>query len=333
MPTTPLSKPAAHALLHLTVFVWGFTGIFGKAITAPALSLVWYRLALVVPMMAALAAARGRSLALPWAKSLPLWGVGVLVGGHWVLFYGCIKVAGIGVAVLCLSAITLFTALIEPLVFRRRFRPSELLFGLAVAAAVSLLVRLEGHSSPLGLAMGLGSALFSAAFGTLNGRVAARGGIHGELVTLHEMGAALAVTSLTFCVWPGDFVLPTALTARDAALLVALAIGCTVVPWLWTMRILRTLTPFTVALAVNLEPVYSLALAYVLFPESERLGWRFYAGAAAIVAAVLLHGWRQRAPASPARDASVADRESTERRSAAAGAPARAAQRATSSLP
>jgi drug/metabolite transporter (DMT)-like permease len=218
------------------------------------------------------------------------WGIGVLVALHWLCFYGCIKYAGVAVAVLCLSSLTFFTALLEPIIFKRGVVVAELLIGLAAVGGVALLVKFETKATPVGLALGLLSSFFSAFFGTLNG-VWSRGE-PAERVTLHELTAALVVTSLAFTVW--EFVPPWALTASDALWLVLLALVCTVFPWLATMRILETLSPYTLALAVTLEPVYSLVLAWVLFPGEEQLTWRFYAGAAALLSLVLLNAWIKR---------------------------------------
>ncbi len=292
MPSRPLPHAAAHALLHLTVLVWGFTAILGRGISIPAIPLVFYRLVFVVLAMGALAAWRRIRWELTAATARVLVVAGVFVALHWILFYGCIKAAGVAVAVICLSSSTFFTACLEPLLFRRAVRPGELLVGLVVVGGVSLLVRFETRASGVGLAMGIGSALFSAAFGTINGRAvhAAR----AELVALVELGTALGVTALSLLARPGDFVSPGALSMRDLALLLVLAIGCTVVPWLWSLRVLRTLSPYTVALAVALEPIYSIVLAWAFFGRAERLGGRFYLGAGALVGLIVANGWMKR---------------------------------------
>lgn len=290
----PLSPAQAHALMHLTVLVWGFTAILGRLISISAVALVWYRVALVVLVMGALIAVRRLGYAVPWALARRFAVAGAFVALHWLCFYGCIKYAGVAVAVLCLSTITLFTALLEPLVFRRALAPVELLLGLVVMGGVALLVKVEAGADLLGLALGLGSALFSAAFGVLNGQLAREA--RAEVMTFYELSSAAVVTSLAFLVWPGDFVAPAALSPRDAGLLLLLAVGCTVLPWLWSLRVLKTLSPYTLALAVNLEPVYSMALAYVLFPGAEQLTWRFYGGAAVLVTLVAANTWLKRAP-------------------------------------
>jgi drug/metabolite transporter (DMT)-like permease len=244
-------------------------------------------LLVVVVVMGAVVAVRGLGFAVHGSHRWRLPLVGALVALHWLLFYGCIKYAGIAVAVLCLSATTFFTACLEPVIFRRGLKLPELAIGLLVMVGVGLLVKVEAGADSLGLAMGFGSALFSAAFGTLNGQLARE--LRAEVMTFYELGAAAAVTSL-FLVWrPGEFVTPAALSARDVVLLLTLAIGCTVLPWLWSLRVLKTLSPYTLALAVSLEPVYAMGLAWFLFPRAEQLTWRFYGGACVLLALVALN--------------------------------------------
>ncbi len=291
----PLSPPAAHALMHLTVFVWGFTAILGKLISISAVPLVWYRVLVVIVVMPMVIAARKLPFRIAPALARQFALVGVLVTAHWLLFYGCIKYAGVAVAVLCLSTTTFFTAVLEPLVFKRRANTGELLVGFGVMAGVSFLVRVETNADTLGLAMGLGCALFSAAFGALNGRLARE--CNGEVMTFWELLFAWFATAAFFILRPGDFVAPWLLSARDVWLLLALGLGCTVLPWLWSLRVLRTLKPYTLALAVSLEPVYAMVLAYFLFPDAEALTVRFYAGTALLLLLVAFNTWRRRGSA------------------------------------
>ena len=279
--------------MHLTVFVWGFTAILGRLISVGAIALVWYRLVFVVLVMGGLIAVRRLGFRVRGRLLRTRYLAGVFVALHWLLFYGCIKYAGVAVAVLCLSSLTFFTALLEPVVFRRSLRIGELTVGFLVMVGVSLLVRLEAHADMLGLAMGLGSAFFSAAFGTLNGRLSPL--VRGEVMTFYELSSATVVTTVFVVVWPGQGVTPWTLSLTDLGLLLALAVGCTVLPWLWSLRVLRTLSPYTVALAVSLEPVYSMLLAYFIFPDAERLHARFYAGTGILLTLVAANTWVRRA--------------------------------------
>lgn len=287
--------------MHFTVLVWGFTAILGRLISLTALTLVWYRLLVVVAVMAGVVAVRRIRFRIPAELLLRFGVVGLFVALHWLTFYGCIKHSGVAVAVLCLSTGTLFTALLEPIAFRRAVKPAELLIGLLVMVGVSLLVKLEARADTLGLVMGLSSALFSATFGTVNGKLARRA--RGELMTFYELGAAALVTTLFFFVRPEEFVAPSALSPRDVGLLLVLAIGCTVLPWLWSLRVLQTLSPYTLALAVSLETVYAMTLAWFIFPDSEQLTWRFYSGAAMLLGLVAANTWLK----APARAAATVE--------------------------
>ena len=280
--------------MHLTVFVWGFTAILGRLISLNAVALVWYRLAIVVLVMAALIAHRKLGFAVARSQRIPLMVAGICVGLHWMLFYGTIKYAGVAVAVLCLSTIAFFTALIQPLVFKTLPTAIEIAIGLCVTLGVALIVQLETTIDALGLALGFGSAVFSAVFGTLNGKIARD--VRGEILTLHELSVAFVVTCIYFFIRPSEFVSPLSISLKDGVLLLALAIGCTVLPWMWSLRVLQTLKPYTLALAVSLEPVYAMLMAYFVFADGEAFGWRFYVGSAILVALVVLNSFLKSKP-------------------------------------
>ena len=271
------------------MLLWGTTAILGKSIRIEALPLVFYRVAIVTVLMAAVLARRGVPFGVPWRRAAELAGAGVLVALHWVLFYATIKLAGVSVAVLCLSTISFFTALLEPLVFRRRVRWYELFLGALVVLGVVLLLRAEValRGSGKGLAMGLASAFFAAAFGTWNGSLVGRE--RAERMTLYELAAAGVACGVCFFAF-GGFVAPWNVTLVDWALLAILAVACTLLPWLWSLRVLETLSPYTVAISVSLEPVYSILFAFLLWPHEERLTARFYAGGSVLIALVFVNG-------------------------------------------
>ena len=283
----PLSRPRAHALLHFTVLLWGTTAILGKSIHIAALPLVFYRVAIVTVLMAAVLVRRRVPFAVSWTRAAELAGAGVLVALHWVLFYAAVKLAGVSIAVLCLSTITFFTALLEPLVFRRPVKRHELVLGALVVLGVVLLLQLEVQGSAKGVAMGIASAFFSAAFGTWNGSLVLRE--RAERVTLYELAAAGIACGAAFVVL-GGFVAPWEVTLTDWCLLAFLAVACTLLPWLWSLRVLKTLSPYTVAISVSLEPVYSILFAFLLWPNEERLTPRFYVGGGLLIALVVVNG-------------------------------------------
>lgn len=291
MQRPPMSRPAAHALLHATVILWGFTAILGREISITAVPLVFYRFVVTVLGLLVLAPLLGLHLRATPRAALRYGAVGAIIGGHWLCFYGAIKYANIPTAVLTLSTMTFFTAVLEPIAFRRRAAIDELVIGAIVVLGVALLVQVELHADAAGLALGLASAFLGALFGVLNGLI-----VHDAppvRLFFYEMIAGLLVVSTCFLFTPGSFVPPQALRAADIGWLVVLGVACTIVPQVWSLIVLRVLSPFTLAVTTNLEPVYALILTAILFRDEQPLSARFFGGAAVLLALVLVNGVRK----------------------------------------
>jgi drug/metabolite transporter (DMT)-like permease len=287
-------SPAAKAQLqiHFCVLLWGFTAILGKTISLAALPLVWWRMLIVIVAIGLLPRAWRGIRAIPPRLVAAYAGIGVLVALHWLTFYGSIKLANASVGATCIALATPFTALLEPKLAGRRFSMRELLLGLAVLPGVALVVGGVPASMRLGIAVGTLSALFVALFGSLNKRLVD----HADplAVTGLELGAGtLALTALAPLmpfVFPAlassPFVLPD---GRDALLLIALALVCTLLPFTLSLIALRHMSAFATQLATNLEPVYAIVLAAILLGEQHELTPTFYCGAAIILGAVFVH--------------------------------------------
>lgn len=283
-----MSPRGAYALLQLTVLVWGFTAIIGKQLTLNAFALTFYRQLITAAVMFAWAGARRERLAVSRADALRLVGVGGIISLHWVCFYGCIKLAGVAVGVLCIASVVLFTALIEPLVYRRRLRRAELFIGALVLVGVWMLVRVGADASPLAIGIGTTAALAGSTFGTLNGRLRER--LPSTVITTWELAAgAVWLGGFVALFAPETFVAPADVSTADWGWLAVLSVVCTALPWIWSLDVLTVLTPYTVSLSVTLEPVYSMIIAYFWFPDSERLGLSFYVGAALLLGLVVLN--------------------------------------------
>ncbi|WP_045764553.1 DMT family transporter [Xanthomonas albilineans] len=290
MSAHPTSK--AQLQIHLCVLLWGMTAILGKLITLPALPLVWWRMLIVVVALALVPrvwrglAALSAKLALGYAV------VGILVGLHWLTFYGAIKLANASVAATCIALAPVFTAVIEPWVARRPFRPSELVVGLAMLPGVALVVGGVPHGMRAGVVVGATSALLVAAFGSLNKRLVD----HADplTVTAVELGAgALTLTvlapllPLVLPALSGPLLLLPSL--HDTLLLLALALLCTLLPFALALVALRRLSAYAVQLITNLEPVYAILFAIVLLDEQKQLTGLFYLGVTVILGTVFLH--------------------------------------------
>ncbi|WP_337244991.1 DMT family transporter [Luteimonas sp. gir] len=287
---TPAAK--AQWQIHLCVLLWGFTAILGKLISLPALPLVWWRMLLVAGTLLLLPRVWRGLRALPGRLLLAYSGVGALVALHWLTFYGAVKLANASVAATCMALATVFVALIEPLVARSRFSWRELALGLAVLPGVALVVGGVPDGMRVGIAVGALSALFVACFGAMNKRLVERA--DPLTVTALELGAGtLTLTVLAplmpllFPAFAGSLL--TLPGARDGAWLLLLAFACTLLPFALSLVALRHMSAFAAQLAVNLEPVYAIALAIVLLGEQRELAPGFYVGVAIILAAVLVY--------------------------------------------
>ena len=290
MPMTDRNK--AFLQIHFCVLLWGFTAIFGKLISLPALPLVWWRMLIVVAVLALVPRVWRGLRAMPLRLMLSYAGIGVLVALHWLTFYGSIKLSNASVGATCIALATVFTALVEPWLARTRFSRRELALGIAVLPGVALVVGGVPAGMRLGIVVGALSALLVAIFSSLNKRLVE----HADplTVTALELGAgALALTLLAplmptiFPAFAGELLVRP--DTRDAMYLLALALVCTLLPFALSLVALRHMSAFAAQLAVNLEPVYAIILAIVLLNEQRELTPQFYLGVAIILAAVFVH--------------------------------------------
>ena len=277
--------------IHVCVVLWGFTAILGKLITLRALPLVWWRMVFVVAALALVPRVWRGLRAMPGRLILAYGGIGALVALHWLTFYGSIKLSNASVGATCIALGTVFTAMAEPWLARTRFQPRDFLLGVAVLPGVALVVGGVPHGMRAGVAVGTLSAIFVALFGSLNKRLVE----HGDALTVTaiELGAGV-VTLTVLSPLMATFMPAEALTLalpslHDTGLLLALAIGCTLIPYALSLVALRHMSAFAAQLAVNLEPVYAIVLAILMLDEQRELSLAFYGGVAIILGAVLAY--------------------------------------------
>jgi drug/metabolite transporter (DMT)-like permease len=277
--------------IHICVVLWGFTAILGKLITLPAMALVWWRMLLVSVALACFPRVWKQLRHIPRRSMLVFAGIGCLVALHWLAFYGSVKLANASVAATTMALAPVVTALIEPWLTRSRFERHNLLLGVLVVPGVALVVGGIRADMQLGFWVGVGSAVLAALFNAFNKRHLAQH--DAAAVTWIELGAGFLLLSL-LAPWfsPADaaIVLPD---ARDAALLLVLAIACTLIPFVLALAALRHMSAFTAQLAVNLEPVYAIAIAVLFLGEARELDAGFFVGVAVVLAGVFGHGWLQ----------------------------------------
>jgi drug/metabolite transporter (DMT)-like permease len=286
-PAARAARTRAWLQLHFCVVLWGFTAIFGRLISLPALPLVWWRMTLVGVALLAVPKFWGGVRGLSGRQIAIYAGIGVLVALHWLTFYGSIKLSNASVGATCMALMSVLMAFIEPLIVRRKFDPRELLFGLAVIPGVLLVIGGTPSEMRLGIAVGVLSVTILCVFGALNKRYIS----HAEALTVTGIEMISGALFLT-CVGPlllGSHVMFGLPSPQDSLFLLALALGCTLLPFTLGLVAMRQLSAFATALALNLEPVYAIVLAILLLDEQRELAWPFYLGVAIILGVVVLH--------------------------------------------
>ncbi|GGZ62690.1 membrane protein [Lysobacter xinjiangensis] len=288
--STPETR-RAFLQIHVCVVLWGFTAILGKLISLAALPLVWWRMLFVVAVLLLVPRVWRGLREMPLRLIGAYSGIGVLVALHWLTFYGSIKLSNASVGATCIALGTVFTAMAEPWLARTRFQPRDFLLGVAVLPGVALVVGGIPPGMRMGIVVGTVSAIFVALFGSLNKRLVE----HGDALTITaiELGAGtIALTLLSpllGTVMPGEALAFAFPSLHDTALLLGLAIGCTLIPYALSLVALRHMSAFAAQLAVNLEPVYAIVLAILLLGEQRELSLAFYGGVAIILGAVLAY--------------------------------------------
>ena len=279
-------------LLHTAVFLAGWTGIFGRLISLGGLPLVWYRIMVSVVTLALVLAVMKRLHRTGWKSVAMIAGCGAILSVHWVAFYASIQASNVSVGVACIATTCFFTAIFDPLINRKRMSWLEVLVSFIAIAGVLLIFSLDVRYR-LGIALGLLASAMYSIFSILNINVAAKTGEDSATMLLYELIGGVLFLSLLmpFYAWlfPADSI---ALHARDGLWLLLLGSVFTILPFLFQLQALRALSAFTVNLTYNLEPVYSIAIAAVLFGEYREVGFSFWLGILLIMICVLIQTWR-----------------------------------------
>lgn len=276
-----------HLALHAVVFIWGFTGILGKLITLPFEAIVMHRMAIAgVCLWLFVRIKRRYTDTSP--KDIFRWlGIGVIVAAHWATFFQALKVSTVSVVLCTLASASLWSALLEPLFYRRRIILYELFLGVLVLAGLFMIFSFETDYR-LGILLSLVSAFLAALFTVLNGREVQKA--PASAITMWEMwGGFIGIVGYTFIF--GNFEIAWLLpSAIDYFYLVVLGVVCTAVAFVVSVQVMRVLSPFTVSMSINMEPIYSIGLALLIFGDKEYMSNGFYIGAFIILATVLANG-------------------------------------------
>lgn len=274
--------------LHVAVLLAGGTGLFGRFVSLPELPLVWYRVIVSAVVMVAWMGVRGRLHRVPWKSMLQMAGCGCLLALHWTAFYASIKYSNVSVGVVCVATSGFFTCLFNPLIGGRKTVAADLLISFITIAGILLIFSLDVRYR-LGIALGLLSSAIYSIFAIYNVKVGERTGEDSSTMLLYELIGGMLLLTLLMPAAPllgqGEFSLPS---LGDVLYLLLLGSIFSIVPFVLQIEALRKISAFTVNITYNLEPLYSIVFAALLFGETRELSLPFWAGLALVILSVLL---------------------------------------------
>lgn len=282
----PSDNLKSYLHLHLIVFIWGFTAILGALITLDALSLVWFRMLFAVGFIALYLYYQKLSLRVPTKTLFQFLFSGLIIALHWFTFFHAIKISNVSIALSCLSTGALFASIIEPILYGKKIVPYELFFGLLVVIGLYIIFNVEGNYF-WGIITALTSAFLSALFAVINSRLVKT--YDATVISFYELsGGVLFFSFLLF--FMGSFTMEFFhLSAKNLLYLLILSSICTAYAFIASTSVMRFLSPYTVMLTINLEPIYGIILAVLIFEEKEKMSFGFYIGAFIILLTVLLN--------------------------------------------
>jgi drug/metabolite transporter (DMT)-like permease len=273
--------------LHFIVFIWGFTAVLGALITVREASLVWYRMGLAGIFLVIYLLYKKQSLRLPLKSVVKLILVGFLIAIHWIYFFKAINVSNVAITLAMFSMGAFFASILEPLIYKRKILWYEVLFGLIIIAGLFIIMQVE-----IKYLEGILYALFSVFIGVLftlfNGKLIQQH--DSTVITVYEFFAGFLFVSV-YLLFDGKFNAQFfQISGTDWMLILVLASICTAYAFTASVHVMKRLSPYTVMLTTNLEPVYGIVLAYFIIGEDEKMSMPFYIGSALILITVILNG-------------------------------------------
>ena len=281
------NKLKNYLYLHFVVFIWGFTAILGALISIDAIPLVWYRMLLASLFIAIYFIFKRKSFSIDKKTLVKFFFSGIIIALHWITFFKAIKISNISVALVTMSTGAFFTSFIEPFFFKRRIRFIEIFLGLIVVAGLYIIFSFESQYT-MGIVYALISSFLGALFSVFNGLFVKKH--KAELISFYQLFfGSLFIT--VFLLLTGEFTIDLFfLKGLDWFYLLILSSICTAYAFIISVKVMKYLTPYTVMLTVNLEPIYAILLALLIFGEKERMNSEFYIGAFIVLFVVLLNG-------------------------------------------
>ena len=274
--------------LHLMVIILGLTGVFGKMISLDSIHLVWYRMGIAFVSLTIFLIFKQQLHTISKKNFIELLGVGALVTIHWLCFFESIKVSTVSIAVVCMATSSLFSAVIEPLFFKRKLLAYEIVMSIIVVIALVFVMEAETKYM-LGYIYGIIAALFGTLFTLFNAKYIKKVG--AAQITMIEMLSGVIIISALLIYNQDYMVFSSLILLNDLYYLLILGVLCTAMVFVWMTEIMRYITPFSLIMAINLEPIYSIILALIIFGDDELMSLSFYIGSFIIIGVVFLEGY------------------------------------------
>ena len=274
--------------LHLMVIILGLTGVFGKMISLDAIHLVWYRMGIAFVSLTIFLILKQQLHTISKKNFIELLGIGALVTIHWLCFFESIKVSTVSIAVVCMATSSLFSAVIEPLFFKRKLLGYEIVMSIIVVIALVFVMEAETKYM-LGYIYGIIAALFGTLFTLFNAKYIKKVG--AAQITMIEMLSGVVIISALLIYKQDYMVFSSLILLNDLYYLLILGVLCTAMVFVWMTEIMRYITPFSLIMAINLEPIYSIILALIIFGDDELMSSSFYIGSFIIIGVVFLEGY------------------------------------------
>lgn len=283
----PNDNIKSYLQLHLIVFIWGFTAILGALITLDALPLVWFRMLFAVGFIFIYIKWKKIPIRISWKTFFQFLIAGLIIAMHWFTFFKAIKVSNVSITLACLSTGAFFTSLLEPIFFGKKIVWYEVFFGLIVVFGLYIIFNVE-VSYVNGMLLALTSAFLSALFAIINSKLVKEH--NPTTISFYELSGGVLFLSVMLLFSDGFHAQFFHLSSSDFMYLMILSSVCTAYAFIASTAVMKFLTPYTVMLTINLEPIYGIILAVLIFKDKEKMSPEFYIGAVIILITVILNG-------------------------------------------
>lgn len=291
-----LNKYKYHFVLHFTILIWGFTGIIGKTLNLSGLTsneIVFWRMLIAWATLLLFLILKKEKLRLNKLTLLKFFGNGGMIALHWYFFFEAIALSNVSIALVFMSTTAFFTSFAEWIVYKKTFDFKELLTGLLVIVGISIIVNdLNYNEHPeylKAVIFALTSALLAAFFSVINSVLVKEN--KSSVISFYELFFGFLIISSIFLLNKSIVIKELSLNLEQFYWLLILGVICTSFAFLLGVYVMKFISAYTVNLSVNLEPIYAIIFALLIFKDSELMNINFYFGSLIVVGSILLNAF------------------------------------------